>query len=106
MRVQHEVAARSAAGRALPAEVRAALRSAYAEEVAERLPRLLQAAAAGRGGDQAVRDAHSLGSSSFVVEETDAGLLARDVEARLLDGRPFADQVRALAERLHPWVAA
>lgn len=107
--MQHDGAggtAHPAAGRrsrALPAQVVADLRAAYAEEVADRLPRLLQAAAAGSGGADTVRDAHSLGSSSFVVDEPDAGRLAREVEQRLLEGRPFAEQVHALALRLRGW---
>ncbi len=90
-------------GRDLPPDVLAGLRGAFAEEVAERLPRLVQAAADGRTGPDVVRDAHTLGSSSFVVDEPGAGRIARDVEARLLDGRPFAEQVAQLAAALGAW---
>ncbi|MCU1692689.1 MAG: hypothetical protein JWM64_1780 [Frankiales bacterium] len=95
--VQHDDTGAATRRRTLPPAALADLREAYAEEVGERLPRLLAAAASGSTGPDVVRDAHSLGSSSFVVDEPEAGLLARDVEARLLDGRPFAEQVDLLA---------
>ena len=103
--VERALPSRPQPRRPLPAHVLADLRAAYAEEVADRLPRLVQAAAEGRTGPDVVRDAHSLGSSSFVVEEAEAGALARDVEARLLDGRPYGEQVQALAACLARWAA-
>lgn len=97
--------ARVAARRVLPPQALADLRAAYAEEVADRLPRLVQAAARGATGPDAVRDAHSLGSSSFVVGEAEAGRLARDVEARLLAGEPVEEAVARLAACLTGWTA-
>lgn len=103
--MQQEDAGGAPPRRGLPARALADLRAAYAEEVADRLPRLVDAASRGRTGPDVVRDAHSLGSSSFVVDEPAAGALAREVEDRLLTGRPYAAQVEALAARLSGWVA-
>ena len=89
--------------RALSPAVLADLRSAYAGELALRLPRLQRAADLGLTGQDVVRDAHALASSSAVVGEPQAAELAREVEARLLDGRPVADAVAALSARLAGW---
>lgn len=93
----HTAGASLRTARPLPAAALADLRAAYAEEVAERLPRLVAAAAAGTSGPDVLRDAHSLGSSSYVVDEPQAGDLAREVEALLLADEPFADAVARLA---------
>ncbi|MCW2608019.1 MAG: hypothetical protein JWO60_2712 [Frankiales bacterium] len=98
-------AARAPSRRTLPPGALADLRAAYAEELADRLPRLVRAAEAGATGPDVVRDAHSLGSSSFVVDEPEAGRLAREVEARLLAGEPVDDVVAQLADLLSGWTA-
>ena len=80
--------------RRLPPAALAGLREAYAGELVERLPRLRAAVAAGTAASlaDAVRDAHSLGSSSVVVGEVEASRAARAAEAALLrlavDGDP------------------
>jgi len=101
--------------RALAPEVVASLRAAFAEELADRLPRLRRAAQdAGQSSSPpdaavraaAVRDAHTLGSSAFVVGEPDAARLARRAEALLLDGSDPAELVAALGaldDALNSW---
>lgn len=100
--------------RRLPPAALAGLREAYAGELAERLPRLRDAVAAGtpEALADAVRDAHALGSSSVVVGEVEASRAARAAEAALLrlavDGDPRdLAAVRAgvdeLVRRLDGW---
>jgi HPt (histidine-containing phosphotransfer) domain-containing protein len=70
-------------GRALvPPGVLADLRLAFAEEVAERLPRL----AARADLEEARRDAHTLASGAWIVGEPEIARLARAVESQLPDG--------------------
>ena len=94
--------------RGLPDAAVASLCQAFRDEVAERLPRVLQAVRT-RDPDQlaqALRDAHTLGSSAFVMGESEAGKVARAVEALLLDGtdlRPLAPLVDVLAAELARW---
>ncbi|MCW2601028.1 MAG: hypothetical protein JWM02_2857 [Frankiales bacterium] len=73
---------------ALSPKVRDALRQAFAAEVAARLPRLalLEGPASASDLDAARRDAHTLGSSAWVVEEPEISRLARAVEEQLQDG--------------------
>ena len=87
MQDEQERAARST--RRLPPEALAGLRETFAEEVAERLPRLRAAVDSDDDAllQSAVRDAHSLGSSAAVVGLADASRSARAAEA-LLVGRP------------------
>lgn len=76
-----------AAPRALPEEVRLALREAFTREVAARLPHL-------RVPDdlELVRqDAHSLASSAWVVGEREISVLARAVEEQLERGAEPVD---------------
>jgi HPt (histidine-containing phosphotransfer) domain-containing protein len=84
----------------LPATAVAALREAFAGEVAERLPRLRAAADSGDPAllAAAVRDAHALGSSSVVVGEADASRCARAAERVLLEWQADAatDPIPAL----------
>ena len=89
-----------AAPRVLPPAVRQALRDSFAAEVSERLPRL-EALAAGHGDvELARRDAHTLGSSAYVVDRPDIALLARAVEDDLENG-PLAELLaRAVEDRL------
>lgn len=95
--------------RVLPPEALAGLRAAYAGEVADRLPRLLLLLDAPPGPD-ALRDAHTLGSSSVVVGELEAARCARELEAELAREAPdparTAELVRALAGHLRPWLPA
>ena len=103
-------ATRGPGGRALPPQALAALREAFAVELAERLPRLQAVRPEVVHGEQlvaAVRDAHTLGSSAVVVGEPRAARAARVVESALLAGE-LADvpaHVRALAEELAGWRA-
>ncbi len=71
------------------------LRQAFSGEVRERLPRLVSL------DDPlvAVRDAHTLGSSAWVVGEADISALARAVERDLADG-PRAELIAALQDYL------
>jgi hypothetical protein len=96
---------------ALPPAAVASVRAAYAREVARRLPALENALAClTRGGapvdiEAAVRDAHSLASSSAVVGEATASTALRDVEWLLADGA-FDEAGRRLevaALSLDPW---
>jgi HPt (histidine-containing phosphotransfer) domain-containing protein len=91
-----------AAVRRLPEQAVAGLREAFAAEVAERLPRLHAALAAGRPEDT-LRDAHTLGSSALVVGEPVVGRVARAAEAALLAGEPAHDRVAELAALLDRW---
>ncbi|HWG95087.1 MAG TPA: Hpt domain-containing protein [Mycobacteriales bacterium] len=88
--------------RRLPEQAVAGLREAFAAEVAERLPRLHAALAAGRPAD-ALRDAHTLGSSALVVGEPGVGRAARAAEAAMLAGEPAAEHVAELAALLDRW---
>jgi HPt (histidine-containing phosphotransfer) domain-containing protein len=88
--------------RRLPEQAVAGLREAFAGEVAERLPRLHAALAAGRPGD-ALRDAHTLGSSAAVVGEAEVSRAARAAEAALLAGQPADAHVAALTALLDGW---
>ena len=98
---------RLARGRALPSEDLAGLRQAFAEEVAERLPRLQAvrphsppAVLAG-----ALHDAHTLGSSAVVLGEPEASRVARELEASLLagDATDVPRQVARLTDLLAGW---
>jgi HPt (histidine-containing phosphotransfer) domain-containing protein len=96
----------TASTRRLPPEALAGLREAFAAEVAERLPRLRAAVDSGEDAalDQAVRDAHALGSSAAVVGAADASRTARATEALLAcrqGGAPVAADVRARVDELH-----
>ena len=97
------------APRPLPPEAVAALREAFAGEVATRLPRLLALLEAPPGPD-ALRDAHALGSSAVVVGERHASRTARALEAELAREEPDRVEcvrlVRALAAQLGAWVGA
>lgn len=88
--------------RRLPEQVVAGLREAFAAEVAERLPRLHAAVAAGRPAD-VLRDAHTLGSSAAVVGEPGVNRAARAAEAALLAGQPADALVAELAALLDGW---
>lgn len=93
----------------LPESALADLRAAFTEEVAERLPRLREAA---RTLDPALlptalRDVHTIGSSAYVVGENDAARTARAAEAVLIDDGPleaFAGLVMELDARLAGWL--
>jgi HPt (histidine-containing phosphotransfer) domain-containing protein len=103
-----EGAVRAAVSR-LPESALAGLREAFKDEVSERLPRLREAA---RTLDRALltdalRDVHTLGSSAYVVGESEAARTARAAEAVLLDDGPldaFAALVADLDKRLSGWV--
>lgn len=88
--------------RRLPPSALAGLRSAFADEVAERLPRLRDAVASGdpHGLDVAVRDAHTLGSGAAVVGEAGAARAARAAEAGLLARPADLSQVRTHVDDL------
>lgn len=92
--------------RTLPPEAVAALREAFAGEVADRLPRL-RGLLDGPPGPDALRDAHALGSSAVVVGEPDASRAARALEAELGTDQPdrerLAALVRDLTDLLEPW---
>jgi HPt (histidine-containing phosphotransfer) domain-containing protein len=93
----------------LPDAAKASLREAFSDEVSERLPRLREAA---RTLDpallpEALRDVHTLGSSAYVVGETDAARTARAAEAVLIDDSPlemFAGLVAELDVLLRGWL--
>lgn len=95
-------------GSRLPPAAVAAIREAFAEEVAERLPRLRTAA---RTLDPtllpgALRDVHTLGSSAYVVGADAAARSARAAEAALVEQRPlqqFVALVAVLDEQLRGW---
>ncbi|MEX2292034.1 MAG: hypothetical protein WD794_17115 [Mycobacteriales bacterium] len=93
--------------RPLPPESLAGLRSAFAGEVGERLPRLLRLLHV-PPGPHALRDAHALGSSSVVVGEIAVSRCARALEAELARDAPdparTTELVRELAGRLEGWV--
>lgn len=94
----------------LPAAVVTAMRAAFADELATRLPRLRQAA---RSLDSAVlatalRDVHTLGSSAYLVGASEAGQRARAAEAALLAGDAaglanFVREVHELDLSLREW---
>ena len=95
-----------ASTRRLPAEALAELREAFAEELADRLPRLRTAV--DRDDDallqSAVRDAHSLGSSAAVVGLAEASRSARAAEVLLADrqpGAPAGAELRRRVTELH-----
>jgi len=102
-----EERARQAVSR-LPAAALAGLREAFADELADRLPRLREAA---RTLDpplltDALRDVHTLGSSAYVVGESDAARTARAAEAVLVGGgdlQTFARLVAELDGQLNGW---
>lgn len=79
-----------ASTRRLPEGALAGLRGAFAQEVSERLPRLQAAVDSGTDTalDQALRDAHTLGSSAAVLGEGEASRTARAAEALLLARPP------------------
>ena len=84
------------------------LREAFADELVDRLPRLREAA---KTLDpllltDAVRDVHTLGSSAYVVGESDAARTARAAEAVLVgdgDVQTFARLVAELDDQLKGW---
>ena len=92
----------------LPASTVAGIRAAFHDEVADRLPRLREAA---RTLDpalmaDALRDVHTLGSGGFLAGENDAARAARAAEAVLKAGEPledFAAHVRELDRLLTGW---
>lgn len=101
-------------------QLRESLRTAFAGEVAERLPRLTSAVADRDPGRlrEAVRDAHALGSSAAVLGEPVASARARAAErhlAGLQDAVPptsepqawaaASAEVGALREALAGWLA-
>lgn len=90
------------ARRPLPEAAVTALREAFAEEVAVRLPRLREE----RSGGQALRDAHTLGSSAVVVGELAAARSARALEAELAGPCPDGDLVDRLLGELEQHLAA
>lgn len=59
-----------------PVDLRTVLRAAFAQEVAERLPRLVE----NTDTDLVRRDAHTLVSSATVIDEPEIAQAARDVE--------------------------
>jgi hypothetical protein len=79
----------------LPVGVLEGLRRAFAEEVRTRLPRLESL----EDLVVACRDAHTLGSSAWVVGENEIGRLARAVEADLQAG-PRSELIAALRDYL------
>ena len=85
--------------RALPEQALAGLRTAFAEEVRSRLPRLLRLVD-GPPGPDSLRDAHALGSSAVVVGELDASRCARALEAELGLDDPDPDRLAELAATL------
>jgi hypothetical protein len=96
---------------ALPPAAVVSVRAAYAREVARRLPALEDALTSlTQGGapvdiEAAVRDAHSLASSSAVVGEATAATALREVEGLLAEGC-FDEASRRLevaALSLGPW---
>lgn len=94
--MQDEQGLATAATRRLPPQALASLREAFADEFAERLPRLRTAVLSGEDAllQQAVRDAHSLASSGALVGEAGASRAARAAET-LLVGRPLGGAVPA-----------
>ena len=72
------------------------LHRAFAGEVAVRLPRLL----ADPFGADAVRDAHTLGSSAVVVGRLDVSRTARGLEAELTADTPDPERARRLVIEL------
>jgi hypothetical protein len=82
--------------RALPPEAVADLLRAFDGEVAVRLPRLL----ADPFGPDAVRDAHTLGSSAVVVGRLDVSRTARGLEAELTAVSPDPERARRLVHEL------
>lgn len=99
----------SSSGRVLPPEALRDLRTAFTGEVAVRLPHLL-ALLDGPAGPDALRDAHSLGSSAVVVGECAAARTARALEVELAAASPDPDRtaalVRELAAQLAGWTGA
>ena len=96
---------------ALPPAAVMSVRAAYAREVARRLPALESALSSLTGGgapvdiEAAVRDAHSLASSSAVVGEPTAATALRAMEGLLAEGS-FDEAARHLdvvALSLGPW---
>ena len=108
MATSEEGAVRAAVSR-LPESALASLREAFRGEVNERLPRLREAARTldpALLGD-ALRDVHTLGSSSYVVGENEAARTARAAEAVLIDDGPlemFAGLVAELDKQLSSWL--
>lgn len=98
---------RGARGRVLPPAAMAGLREAFAAEVAERLPRLqaVRPDSSDQVLAQALRDAHSLGSSAVVLGEPEASRAARRVEASLAAGDvgPVPADVDELVALLAAW---
>ncbi len=74
-----------------PERLRGALREAFVLEIQERLPRL----EAGDDPEAMRRDAHTFGSSAYVIGEPELAELARAVERDLVDG-PLPQLIAAL----------
>ena len=94
----------------LPAAVVTAMRAAFADELAARLPRLRQAALSLDPAvlSTALRDVHTLGSSAYLVGAAEAGQRARAAEAALLAGddaglASFVHEVHELDLSLRGW---
>lgn len=106
---QGVVAPRAAGGREWPAAALAGLREAFTAEVGDRLPRLLalRPDAAPDELAQALRDAHTLGSSAVVLGEPAASRVAREIESDLCAGRVGAvpGRARELAALLSAWTS-
>lgn len=83
----------------VPRDAQDQLRELFAGELAKRLPRLMQARTGGvEDREAAIRDAHNLGSSAYIVGDPEIAALARAVE-RDLDGGPLDE----LVSRLQAW---
>lgn len=106
--LQDDAVARGPGGRVLPPAALEGLRDAFSAEVAERLPRLqaVRPDASAEVLAQALRDAHSLGSSAVVLGEPEASRTARALEADLLEGRTagLPAQVAMLTGQLARWL--
>jgi HPt (histidine-containing phosphotransfer) domain-containing protein len=102
--VGESVGGDSAALTRLPADLLASLRETFADDVAERLPRLV-AAASGQTHPQVLRDAHTLVSSAAVVGATEVARAARDLEDLLLSGGVTQAAAARLVEELQRWTA-
>ena len=97
-------------GSGLPASAVAALREAFVGEVAERLPRLRAAAATGDADllRVALRDAHTLASSAYVVGADDIATTARAAEVCLVEEarhETFTSLVTELDRQVREWLA-
>lgn len=83
-------------------ELLAGLRRVFAEDLALRLPRLVAACESGGTAwdDDVRRDVHTLGTSTWIIGESDLSLLARDLEKRAATGpAPSMDELVAALSR-------